>query len=98
LELPKFVTKVAATWAAIGSLLIIITSQGVSLPTWVVDLFSQTFVDEALKLLGAIIDFLAFAKLIFGSKASESEISILSVAAKKKFAFNPFKVTLRDAA
>lgn len=93
-NLPGWVTRVSGIWVGIGTLIVLLGSQGVNLPGWTGELFSQTFVDEVLKLVGVIINFLGFAKLIFASKKAEGDVQILSAGQKNKFMFNPFKVTL----
>ena len=91
-NLPEWVGKVTTSWVAVGTLLIVLSSQGAPLPEQVIDIFSQTFVDEVLKVTGSVITFAQFIRAIFAAK--EGEVQTLSASSKRSFALNPLKFTL----
>lgn len=104
MNLPKWVAKVTTTWVAIGALLVILGQSGLDLPSWIFELFTQSFVDTTLgvvekvigsvqEVIGIVIGYYQFVRAIF-NKEKEGEIQTLSVAAKRKFALNPFKLGL----
>lgn len=90
-NLPKWVAKVTSVWVAIGSFLVILGTQGVTLPEWAPELFSQFFVDSFLQVFGAVITFIQVLRGIFASQPS-ADVQILSAGQKRSFAINPFKL------
>lgn len=91
-DLPKWVLKVTTIWVAIGSLLMVTGSQGVTLPDFLPKLFSQELVDAVLQVIGAVITFVQFVRTMFVTNKLESDVQVLSVSDKRKFILNPFKL------
>lgn len=91
-NLPSWVTKVTSTWVAIGAFLVVLGTQGINLPDVLADIFSQTFVDAFLQVIGAVLTFVQFVRVIFAKKGEEGAVQILSKNDKIKFALNPFKL------
>ena len=69
-----------------------LATQGVTIPEWLPDLFSQSFVDATLAVVGAVITYFQFVRQIFASKSNDVGVKILSAGQKRSFALNPFKL------
>jgi len=80
--------RIQALWVSLGSLLVIIGAT--SKFPWLVDLFSQTFVDAALVAGGAVVAFYQFVRAIFAAKFAD--IKALSSGDIASYLFNPFKI------
>lgn len=88
--LPKWASRAQAIWTAIGSFLILIGAQGAGIPTWITDIFSQSFVDAVIVAAGAVITFYQFVRAIFIK--TDTSVKTLSSGAKASYFLNPFKI------
>lgn len=97
----NFITKVTATWAAIGAALITLSATGfINIPDVIENLFSQNVSDAlnvalqaSLVALGAVIEFYQILRAIFAVEPIEGgEIKTLSASDKVSFTVNPFKL------
>lgn len=93
-NLPEWVGKVTSAWIGIGTLLILLGSNGIAVPEWLSDVFSETFVNYVIAIIGSVINFAQFVRVIYNRAVGEVQVRVLSVKEKRTFVLNPFKISL----
>lgn len=89
MNLPSWIAKWSAAWIGVGTLLMIFGAQGVAVPQFLIDLFSQKTAEAVTVFIGAVIAFLQFVRTL----APKSDAQIHARSAGNKWAWaNPFKI------
>lgn len=92
MKIREIILKASSFWILIGTLAVTLGMQGLHIPEWVPDLFSQGFIDALLIAVGAVLDFVSFVRVIFAPR--DTEVQALEVGKVKALSFykNPFKM------
>jgi hypothetical protein len=91
MKVPEVILRASAIWVLIGTLLATLGLQGVNIPDWAPELFSQAVVDALLVAVGAALDFVQVIRTIFAKDGNDAEIQVLSASQARQFYINPFK-------
>lgn len=95
MNLPNWVTRLQNAWVALGALLIVLGAQGVQVPQFILNIFSQEFVDNTLVVVGSVFTYIQYIRgqVLAGVKNSVA-VMALSVEKVRAFGLNPFKTTI----
>lgn len=88
MEIPAWILRILAAWAAIGSLLM---SGIIPSPYWLLPFFEPSFVDGVRVFIGAIFTFLAVVKTVKVVR-HDSVLKSRSSGSQYWYALNPFAV------
>lgn len=94
MNLPNWVTQIQQIWFAIGAFLVVLATQGVGVPAFLIDVFSEEIFNALLGAIGAVLTFVQVIRNKFASE-SDGEVQVLSKNAWVKYLANPFKVDYR---
>ena len=91
MKLKEIILKASSIWLLLGTLLVMLGSQGVNVPSWAAGLFSQAFLDALLIAVGGVVDFISLVRLIFAGQDS-GEASVSSTTSKWSYYTSPYKI------
>lgn len=95
MNLPNWVTRLQNAWVALGALLIVLGAQGVQVPQFILNIFSQEFVDNTLVVVGGVFTYIQYIRgQVLASVKNSVAVMALSVEKVRAFGLNPFKTTI----
>lgn len=92
-NLPAWMAKVQSIWFAIGAFIGVLALQGLPIPEILQSIFVEEVWNAGIAAIGAVLSFVQIIRAIF-AKGVEAGVKVLSVKDKRKYIFNPFKITI----